>query len=350
MSNSPLPGPSPRCHREHAVASQESISALRDRIPEDAGQLERLRGRHVLSARDFDAPLLLQLFRLAARLELCELPAFQPAVSRVLGNLYFDQARDPSRLSFNAAWLRLGGSLLNIERTLEELLGERVAQDEVAELCSTIGDITLLRTLDEESLSEIAELSRVPVINGGNGDDEDPTHAMADLYTLFKWRPELTQANVAPERRLNIGIFGDVGRTPTIRSLLLLLAKFPQSVGQVVTFSTSLLPGQREELAAAGLDIKTVEEVLPHSTEMNSYRKLLPELDLLYVHLYHPEQFNRLDFLEALEYFKPGCMVLSPVILNQEFSDQLNDSPYNGYFAQARGAVYLRMALLGSII
>jgi len=211
----------------------------------------------------------------------------------------------------------------------------------------------VVRTLDAHWLEQAIERFQVPVINAGNGSQEHPTHALADLYTLLKWRPELAAAEVNPARRLQIGIFGHPSRMPTLRSFLYLLAKLPQMVERVVVFSRTepaLDPAERQVLADAGVQVQGSAELLPGATAMEGYRKLLPEMDLLYVHLAHADEFSRLDFLEALGYFKSDALALNPEILNQEFSDRLNDSPHNGYFALARGSVFVRMAVMAGIL
>ncbi len=353
MFNTPLPGPLGKRHREHEVAQPERCGALLAQIPDDAGQLQRLRNRHLLSAQHLDAPLLLQLFRLAARYEAGELGNHHPATCKILSNLFFDQARNHTRLSFNTAWLRLGGSLLNFERSSEQITHHRHAPDEIAELCNNYGDLAVVRTVEAAWLEEAIELFQVPVINAGNGQQEHPTHAMADLYTLLKWRPALAAAQVDSAQRLQIGIFGHPSRMATLRSFLYLLAKLPQLVERVVVFSRlepALDPAELQVLADAGVRVESSAALLPGATAMESYRKLLPEMDLLYIHLAHAEEFSRLDFLEALNYFKSDAMVLNPDILHQELSDRLNNSVHNGYFAQARGSVYLRMAVMAGIL
>lgn len=141
---------------------------------------------------------------------------------------------------------------------------------------------------------------------------------------------------------------------PTLRSFLYTLARFPQAIERVVLFShpePELSRGQHEEIAAAGLNVVFSETLMPRgATAMQTYRKLLPEMDVLNIHMGHHEDFSRLDFLEALSYFKPEALILNGDILNQEFSDRLNSSPHNAYFAQARGTVFVRMALMDAVI
>ena len=135
MTDFSLPGPSVRSDRqEHVVADPERPRLLLEAIPDEGDVCARLRRRHVVSARQFDPPLLRQLFRLAARYELGELADTHPMRHKVLTNLFLDGSHRTGSLAFNSAWLRLGGSLLSIDQPVEQIKKRRHAADEVAEL------------------------------------------------------------------------------------------------------------------------------------------------------------------------------------------------------------------------
>ncbi len=354
MSNFSLPGPSSRSDRqEHVTADPERPRLLLEAMPDESDVLARLTNRHVVSARHFDRSLLGQLFRLAARYETGELADSYPMCYKVLGNLFLDASHLTGSVALNSAWLRLGGSLLSIDEPVEQIRRRHHAADEVAELCSNYADITVLRTPDPNSLQDMLSSFRVPVINAGDGANEHPVHAMADLYTLFKWRPSLLLDEPPADQRLQIAIIGDPYRTRTIRSFLLLLAHFPKAVERIVLLERlepGFGPGQREELEQAGLRIETLKELLPVATDMEASRVLLPEMDLVYVHQRPQVSLPRMKLIEAISHLKPEAMVLDADIEDDEVANQLNHSPHNGYFAQARGSVYVSMALFTAIM
>ena len=353
MTTTGFPGPDTvRSLQQHTCTLPDRAKVLGDTIAPQPELLQGLLGRHVLSMRDYTAPILKQLFRKAAQYEANATRA-QPARCRILSNIYFDNSRERTRLSFNSAWLRLGGSLLDFERSLDEIVNKRHAPAEIAEICSNYSDITVLRTMEKESLDEILQFVRVPVINAGNGPDEHPTHAMADLYTLFKWRPELVADEVPPESRLSIAIAGDPAVTRTLRSLLFGLALFPQAVEQVVLIgpvSSVLAEDQKEILEQSGIRVVVAADQYPKETAMGVVRSILPQMDLVYVHYLHPVHASRMDMIEAVEHMKQDAMVLNPQVQDERFAQLLNDSPHNGYFAQARGSVFVHMALFSAIL
>lgn len=352
MTNSTLPGPDLQRRQEHVVAEPDRPRGLLDVIPDEPEILNRLRGRHVLSASHFDAPLLLQLMRLAARYELGELEGTLPLRCKVLSNLFLDHSQCTGRLAFNAAWSRLGGTLLDFEPTIDRILSQRYAWDEIVELCNSYSNLTVLRTADAETFHDILPRFRVPVINAGDGQGEHPIHAMTDLYTLFKWRPALLQDDPPRDQRLQIGISGDPSRTRTIRSFLRLLTLFPNAVERVVLMhrlASGFAAGQREELEQAGLRVDTLDELFPAATDVGVAWQLIPAIDVLYVHQLQPVRVSRMMVEESIGLLKPEAMVLSPE-LQSEPAHLLNDSPHNGYFAHLRGSMFVRMAVFAAVL
>jgi aspartate carbamoyltransferase catalytic subunit len=326
---------------------------LLERIPDEPAILERLRGRHVLAMSDFDAPLLRQLMRLAARYELGEVAGTSALRCKVMSSLYLDLPYCNGRLSFNTACMRLGGSLLDLDGTATDILRRRYAPEEIAELCNSYSDVALVRAVDTESLQDMLPHFRVPVINAGTGAGEHPSHAMADLYTLCKWRPGLFCGKAPAEDRLTIGLVGDPSRTRTLRSFLRMLTRFPEAVERVVLASRlehGFATGQREELKEAGIRVETLSELYPLATDMEIARELVPATDLFYVHQVQTTHVRRMQIVESMALFKPDAMILSPDMQSEEASHLLNSSPANGYFAQARGSVFVRMALLTAIL
>jgi aspartate carbamoyltransferase catalytic subunit len=352
MSESVFRGPNTAVRStEHPVADVANAARLAVAIPAKPDVLARLSGRHVLSASDLERETLLQVLRLAAHYEAQGHPDACPLGGRILSSVFVRGALSQTRLSFASAWLRLGGSILDFEESSARPNGDHYGPDELAELCSNYGNIAVLRTADSESLDGMVDYFRVPVINAGNGDDEHPTNAMADLYTLFKWRPDLLAEK--PEHPLTIAISGDPARTRTIRSFLLILAKFPQIVKRILIMDRLSQPfraGQREILEEAGLPIESIGESHSGDTIMAGYKRILPETDVIYVHHLVALRAPRMNFVEGIAFLRPEAMILCPELPGQVFGDYLNHSQHNAYFAQARGANYVRMALFCSIM
>src|SRR5690606_32438621 len=138
-------------------------------------------------------------------------------------------------------------------------------------------DCVVLRDNNESSLFEMMDALRIPIINAGNGVDEHPTQALADMYAIFKWRPELIDAE--NNSKIRIGVIGVPNKMRTVRSFLKCLSVFPHAVEELVIIhdeasSTELFgAGQREELIARGIKV----------TKATDLEAKLPQLDVVYI-------------------------------------------------------------------
>jgi aspartate carbamoyltransferase catalytic subunit len=135
----------------------------------------------------------------------------------------------------------------------------------------------VLRDSDEQSVYEMLESLRIPIINAGNGTDEHPTQALADIYALLKWKPGFfCKPDIDPSDKVRIGIVGVPGRMRTVRSLLTMLGLFSHAISELVLISDEEDPfsdGQHAELESAGLNIRL-------ATSLDAE---LPGLDVVYI-------------------------------------------------------------------
>jgi len=251
-------------------------------------------------------------------------------------------------LSFESAWHRLGGDVMSITDPATTGIAKGESLQDVAEMFNHYGDVVVLRDTHENAIYEMLPSLRVPIINAGNGIDEHPTQALTDFYALFKWRPELTQDEVADKDKIRIGIIGVPKRMRTVRSLLLMLSIFSNAIHEVVIISDQdepFAPDQFEELVDGGLNIRVTKSL---NTE-------LPELDVVYINsiAWVGDTFEKLGEelkLNAQSPLKENAIIMHPLARGEELDSALDDTDHNWYFSQARGAVIIRMALLTSVV
>jgi len=352
MSNHKLPGPSASIPmQQHVCSTPESIAALRDAVEIDSSLQELLVNRHILTVKDFDAPLLSQIFRLAASYELGET---QGSIlgGKILGSVYFNETREHSFLATASAWKRLGGETLDFDQYVDEISLKRYMQVEFAEICNSYCDILAFRTPDSETFDMDLDYFTIPVINLGNGEDLHPTLAMSELYTIFKWRPDLLQESTISGERLRIAISGNPATTRSIRSFLHGLAQFPWAIDKITIVGRTAFPLDEEQktyLHGAGLHIEYANELYPMESMMGAVRKVLPETDVAYFH--HPYSANtaRMNLADAYSSLKQDALVLNPQIQNEMATVLLKDSPHNCHCSQLRGTLYIKMALFALI-
>lgn len=317
-------------------------------IEEDGEHLHPLENQHILQADQFSAQTLLQLFRMAAKYESNPGRFSSPLQGKVLISAFYEPSTR-TRLSFESAWHRLGGDIMSItdRSTTGIAKGESLA--DVGEMFNNYADCVVLRDTRRESLFEMMNSLRIPIINAGNGTDEHPTQAMADIYAIFKWRPALIKKDVADEDKIRIGVIGVPTKMRTIRSLLKMFSVFPQAFSEVVMFSTENDAEEEAfyaELRSKGLNVKLSDE---------RFNDVVSSLDVVYINAIawidnDFETYGAEFSLDANTPFKEDAIILHPLARGEELSHELDDTPFNWYFSQARGAVFVRMALLTCLV
>ena len=335
---------------EDALDTQgfERPHALMQAVDENLVPLLKLAHQPVISSRQFSREQLIQLCRLAARFETQPSIISRPLTGKILISAFYEPSTR-TRLSFESAWHRLGGDIMSITDPASTGIAKGESLFDVGEMLNHYGDMVVLRDSNREAVYEMLEALRIPIINAGNGLDEHPTQAMADIYTILKWKPELMDEN--SDCRVRIGIIGVPSLMRTVRSLLIYLARFAQGIDEVVIIaeqdndSVMFDPEQREELESAGLKLNVTDDL----------ESVLPGLDVVYINAIawtgeSYESHGTRYTLSADSNFKSEAIVMHPLARGAELDRSLDDTPHNWYFAQARGAVFIRMALLSAVL
>lgn len=330
------------------VQGFESPRSLMDAVEEDLVPLLELAHRPVISARQFSRDQLIQISRLAARYETEPQRITRPLTGKILISAFYEPSTR-TRLSFESAWHRLGGDIMSITDPATTGIAKGESFYDVGEMLNHYGDMVVLRDSDEKAVYEMLEALRIPIVNGGNGIDEHPTQAMADIYAILKAHPDLVEPEkMAADKNIRIGIIGVPGRMRTIRSLLLFLSLFADGIKEIVIITEAdqvFSDGQQQELENNGLNIRVTENLQAE----------LASLDVVYINTIawvsdSYEQHGNNYRLNSESPFKQGAIVLHPLARGDELDRSLDKTPFNWYFAQARGAVFIRMALLSATL
>ena len=322
--------------------------ALVKAIDEDLAPLLDLVQRPIVSASQFSRDQIMQLARLAARFETQPQMITRPLTGKILISAFYEPSTR-TRLSFESAWHRLGGDIMSITDPASTGIAKGESLYDIGEMLNHYGDLVVLRDSDEKSVYEMLESLRIPIINAGNGIDEHPTQALADIYALLKWKPGFfCKPDIDESDKVRIGVVGVPGRMRTVRSLLTMLGLFSHAISELVLISDEENPfsdGQRTELEETGLNIRLA----------SSLDSELPGLDVVYINTIawvgdDYEELGSRYKLDSNSPLKPEAIILHPLARGAELDRSLDDTPHNWYFAQARGAVFMRMALLSSIL
>jgi len=259
---------------------------------------------------------------------------------RILATIFYEPSTR-TRLSFEAAMQKLGGSILTAENAREN--SSAAKGESIADAIRVIGgyaDVIVMRHFEEGAARSAAEISPVPLINAGDGAGEHPTQALVDTYTMTK---EL--GSIAGKR---IALVGDLLYGRTIHSLLQLLSLYEGVSIDLIAPPNLRLPAQYTEYLSAN-------KVMFRESE--SLEDVLSDVDVLYITRVQRERFSSVAEYEAIKdsYFvdaamasrmKPGAVILHALPRLNEIAAEVDADPRAAYFRQARNGLFIRMALL----
>lgn len=257
-----------------------------------------------------------------------------------LATLFYEPSTR-TRLSFEAAMLNLGGSILGFSSadSSSAAKGESVA--DTIRVISSYADICAMRHPKEGAPYVASTYSTIPVINAGDGGHNHPTQTLTDLLTIKKLKGSL--------ENLTVGLCGDLKFGRTVHSLINALVRYHNVKFVLISPDELKIPNYiREEVLNANniqyKEVKVLEDVMP-------------ELDLLYMTRVQKERFfNEEDYIRLKDSFildrkkmslaKPDMLVLHPLPRVNEISTEIDSDERAVYFKQAEYGVYARMALI----
>ncbi len=314
-----------------------------------------LTGKHVLSCDLFNRETLEELFELA---DVLQPVARSQKVCRllegaVLGSLFFE-ASTRTRLSFDSAFMRLGGSVSNTTGVTFTSISKGESLADTSRVVSGYYDILVVRHPEERAVHEIAGATNIPVINGGNGAGEHPTQALLDLYTL---RGEFSRLG----KRIDgsrIALVGDLLHGRTVHSILRLLKLYKDITLVCVSPRDLSMPRDLLELAA---------RCGHHVEESDKPRIALQGADVVYATRMQKERFStpensvaysadfRIDSALVNFICRPDVVIMHPLPRDSseganDLSTDLNRDARLAIFRQTDAGIPIRMALFASIL
>jgi len=305
-----------------------------------------MRLHHIIEAQQFDLPTMLEVLDTAACMEqVVARGGMTDYHNRIMAMLFYEPSTR-TRFSFESAMHRLGGHVISTENAAEfSSVAKGETLEDTIRILNGYADVIVIRHKEVGSAKRAAAVSRVPVINAGDGPGQHPTQALLDLYTIRK--------EIGHIDGLRIAMVGDLAQGRTVRSLTYLLSKF-QDV--VLYFVAPPL-------------LKMKEDILEHLRERNvtffeetSLEKVLPLVDVVYQTRIQKERFgDRIaDYekcrgiyiltSESLKLMKPQSLIMHPLPRLEEIAMEVDLDPRAGYFRQAQNGLYVRMALLTMVL
>ncbi len=298
--------------------------------------------RHLLNPLDFSVEETEQLLNLAHDIECSPSKYAHKCDGKRIATLFYEPSTR-TRLSFEAAMMNLGGTVLGFSSadSSSASKGETVA--DTIRVVSCYADICAMRH-PKEGAPKVASLySRIPVINAGDGGHQHPTQTLADLYTIRSLKGRLDD--------ITIGFCGDLKFGRTVHSLIESLARCHNVHFVLISPPELKVPSYIRDEVLNGF---TYEEV-------TSLDDALPSLDVLYMTRVQKERFfNEEEYIrmkdcyilnkEKLTQAKDDMLILHPLPRVNEISVDVDSDPRAVYFKQVQNAVYIRMALILTLL
>ncbi len=299
--------------------------------------------RHLMNPLDFSVEELDRLFDLADDIEANPAKYAHACEGRKLATCFYEPSTR-TRLSFEAAMLNLGGQVLGFSDAGSSSASKGESVSDTIRVISCYADICAMRHPKEGAPMVAAERSRIPVINAGDGGHQHPTQTLTDLLTIRALKGRLGN--------FTIGLCGDLKFGRTVHSLINALIRYTDIHFIFISPPELKVPDYiTDMLREKGI---TYEEVIRLEDSIS-------QLDLLYMTRVQRERFfNEEDYVRLKDFYilnkekmksaKPDMLVLHPLPRVNEISVEVDDDPRAVYFKQAQYGVYVRMALILTLL
>ena len=300
--------------------------------------------RHLMSPLDFSVEELDQLLNLAHDIELHPEKYAHACDGKKLATLFYEPSTR-TRLSFEAAMLNLGGSVLGFSSAASSSASKGESVSDTIRMISCYADICAMRHPKEGAPMVASMASSIPVINAGDGGHQHPTQTLTDLLTIRSLKGRLDH--------FTIGLCGDLKFGRTVHSLVRALSRY-EGVNFIFISPEELkVPDYMKEdvLEANNIPYQEVERI----------EDVMPELDVLYMTRVQKERFfNEEDYVRLKDFYilnnqkmklaKDDMIVMHPLPRVNEISVEVDKDPRAAYFRQVQYGVYARMALILTLL
>ncbi len=299
--------------------------------------------RHLMSPLDFTTKELEDLFILAGDIEHNPARYAHACDGRILATCFYEPSTR-TRLSFESAMTRLGGRIIGFSDAASSSATKGESVSDTIRVISCYADICAMRHPKEGAPMVAAEKSEVPVINAGDGGHQHPTQTLTDLLTIRSLKGRLDN--------LTIGLCGDLKFGRTVHSLIGALVRYANIRFIFISPEELRVPDYITDMLRS--------RNIPYE-EVIRLEKVMPQLDLLYMTRVQKERFfNEEDYVRLKDFYildtakmslaREDMLVLHPLPRVNEISVEVDSDPRAAYFRQARYGVYVRMALILTLL
>jgi aspartate carbamoyltransferase catalytic subunit len=303
-----------------------------------------LKGKHLVDPQDLHLDELDQLCRLAEQIQKNQSQYRDLCRGQILATLFFEPSTR-TRLSFEAAMLRLGGSCLGFAEPSSSSVAKGESLADTIRTVAAYADMIVMRNPKEGAALLASRYSSVPVVNAGDGGHHHPTQTLTDLLTIRQLR--------GTTEGLTVGFCGDLRFSRTVHSLAETLARYKNNKMVFISPPELKIP---DYIKTGALAKNRIEY-----RETDRLEAVMGDLDVLYMTRVQRERFfNEEDYVRLKDFYildneklktaKKDLIILHPLPRVNEIAMEVDADPRAVYFAQAKYGMYVRMALIASLL
>ena len=300
--------------------------------------------RHLLSPLDFSVEELDTLMDLAKDIEANPEKYAHACEGKKLATLFYEPSTR-TRLSHEAAMINLGGSVLGFSSADSSSASKGESVADTIRVISCFADICAMRHPKEGAAMVASQYATIPVINAGDGGHQHPTQTLTDLLTIRSLKGRLDN--------MTIGLCGDLKFGRTVHSLIHALVRYPGIRFVLISPEELKLPSYIKN------DVLDRQNI-PYE-EVVRLEDALPDLDILYMTRVQKERFfNEEDYVRMKDFYildnkkmelaKDDMYILHPLPRVNEIATEVDNDPRAAYFKQVQYGVYIRMALILTLL
>jgi aspartate carbamoyltransferase catalytic subunit len=299
-----------------------------------------MKNRSLVSITDYNKEEYLRILDLAEEFE--GNPTQNVLNNKLVATLFFEPSTR-TRLSFESAVNRLGGKVIGFSDSNSTSITKGETLKDTIKIVSSYCDLIVMRHPLEGSAKYASEISCVPIINAGDGANQHPTQTLLDLYSIKK-----TQGTL---ENLNIFMIGDLKYGRTVHSLLMAMSKFNATFYFISPVELRLPEEYKLYLDNVGLKYY----------EQRDFTDIIDKADIIYMTRVQKERFS--DPIEyektrnayvlrnsMLKTTRANLKILHPLPRVNEISEDVDDNPKAYYFGQAQNGIYVRQAIIASVL
>ena len=299
--------------------------------------------RHILTPLDFSVSELDRIFDTAKDIEANPQKYSEACRGKKLATLFYEPSTR-TRLSTETAMLNLGGSIMGFSDATSSSVSKGESVADTIRTISCFADIAAIRHPKEGAAMVAKQVSRIPIINCGDGGHQPPTQTLTDLLTIRSLKGRLNN--------MTIGLCGDLKFGRTVHSLISAMSRYK---GIRFVFISP------DELRIPDYVVEKLEEnEIPYG-EFVKLEDVIARLDILYMTRVQRERFfNEEDYIRLKDFYiltkkmmrkaKNDMYVLHPLPRVNEISVEVDSDPRAAYFRQVQYGVYVRMALILTLL